>query len=169
MIKKGGELFGHPMKTICIPTQFKYNMQYLPSSPSQTKINIVMTLIQIIKIDTESITIRLFRKIDWEDHRLELMSGSQSIYIRESDQKLIWSPEIVFGPDMVLEHKEDGDFILKDNNDGSGVSLTKKLRLSTTFKCDMDFQNFPFDKHVCNIEVVYYFSCWLVTVERFQA
>ena len=29
----------------------------------------------------------------------------------------------------------------------------KKFYLSTTIKCDMDFQNFPFDEHVCNLEV----------------
>ena len=65
-------------------------MQYLPSSTtgsSQTKINILMVLIQIIKIDTQSITMRLFRKIDWTDHRLELMTGSQSIYIRHPSLK----------------------------------------------------------------------------------
>ena len=146
-------------------------MQYLPTSStgSQTKINIFMVLIQIIKIDTQSITIRLFRKIEWIDHRLGLMNGSQSIYIREADQNSIWSPEIIFGSDMILENKEEGDFFMKNSKDGSGVLLSKTLMLSTTFKCDMAFQNFPFDKHICNVEVsmififrllrVFYFTC----------
>ena len=32
-------------------------------------------------------------------------------------------------------------------------NLTKTFSLLTTVKCKMDFQNFPFDKHTCNIEV----------------
>ena len=29
----------------------------------------------------------------------------------------------------------------------------KRFDLSTMIKCDMDFQKFPFDKHICNLEV----------------
>ena len=29
----------------------------------------------------------------------------------------------------------------------------KKFSLSTKIKCDMDFQNFPFDEHICYLEV----------------
>ena len=126
-----------------------------------------MVLIQIIKIDTQSITIRLFRKIEWIDHRLGLMNGSQSIYIREADQNSIWSPEIIFGSDMILENKEEGDFFMKNSIDGSAVLLSKTLMLSTTFKCDMDFQNFPFDKHICNVEVSMIFIFRLLRVFHF--
>ena len=29
----------------------------------------------------------------------------------------------------------------------------KTFQLSVTVKCEMDFQEFPFDEHVCNLEV----------------
>lgn len=29
----------------------------------------------------------------------------------------------------------------------------KAYQLSATVKCEMDFQKFPFDEHVCNLEV----------------
>ena len=68
------------------------------------------------------------------------------------DEKQFWSPQIKIGNNMVWKNKEEQEFGLMKNFLLTKLGI-KKFYLSTTVKCDMDFQTFPFDRHVCNLEV----------------
>ena len=113
---------------------------------------IEMSNVQIIKIDLHAITISMYLDVDWNDDRLSIINGSQSIYLGSADQKILWAPEIVIGTNMVSRTIEKENFILKKDNI-KGALACKRFILSTTVKCEMDFKKFPFDKHVCNLEV----------------
>ena len=152
--EKGGELLGWPKKTICVPSQFQSGLQHPPNLP-QTKVNFYLHKIQVIKIEANSITIRLVPIINWREHRLELITGSQSIYLSEYDQKRIWSPKF-FVNDVMSFDVEHEEFILTKNDTIGNVLGTKFFWSIIKVECKMDFLNFPFDEHLCIIEVSFY-------------
>ena len=107
--EKGGELLGYPKRTICIPSQFQSGLQYPPNFP-HTEVNFNLH-IQVIKIDANSITVRLVPNINWREHRLELITGSQSIHLTEIEQNRIWSPKL-FVNDVISFDVEYEEFVL---------------------------------------------------------
>ena len=120
-----------------------------------------MSNLQIIKIGDDTITLSMDIETHWIEYRLKINTQGvpplQVFSLSAEDQKQIWSPKIVIGNDMVSKSKEGEKFFLirvKDNgNLATWLIAVKKFYLSTTVKCDMNFQTFPFDKHVCKIEV----------------
>ena len=59
---------------------------------------------------------------------------------------------------MISHHKQGDDevVLMKENlknHNQSQVTARKLTYISTTFICEMDFQNFPFDKQNCTLEV----------------
>ena len=87
----GGEILGRPKLRICIPRKFQSGLQNPPKHP-HTEVNFTLHQIQVTKIDSNSITITLNPHINWREHRLQLMTGFQSIYLTEIDRQRIWSP-----------------------------------------------------------------------------
>ena len=151
---KGGDLMAHDK--VCIPKTSKGVIQDPPAALSKHRvclIKIEISNVQIIRIDLHAITISMYLDVDWNDDRLSIINGSQSIYLSYADQKMLWAPEIVIGTNMVSRTMEQENFILKKDPFKDGALACKRFILSTTVKCEMDFQKFPFDKHICNLEV----------------
>ena len=48
---------------------------------------------------------------------------------------------------------EEEEFIVKNNTETKYALASKIFILNTLVKCEMDFQNFPFDQNTCNLEV----------------
>ena len=166
-IDDGGEFLGR-LKKICIQKQYKYQMQYYDNSEIRpldfkTELLIEISNFQVIQIDTHTITLSMNMKTVWWEYRLELDStagpwgSSQMIYLSEEDHKEIWSPKIVIGSNMVSEKRSGVEFGFKKDYPIQEFPYqnlaTMKFYLGTTVTCDMDFQEFPFDKHFCEIEV----------------
>ena len=61
----------------------------------------------------------------------------------------------VFGSRLVAQNNidEKQGVARMDWNNRVQVLGFKTFQLSVTVKCEMDFQKFPFDEHVCNLEV----------------
>ena len=150
----GGELFGWPKETICIPWKFQSGLQYPPKHP-QTEVNFTLHQIQVIEIDSNSITIGLFPKINWREHRLELITGFQYIYINEVDEKRIWSPFLFIHDVTSFDVKYRKFFLSKNDTIDNGLLMNKFFWLMIKVKCKMDFLEFPFDEHHCIIKVRY--------------
>ena len=111
--------------------------------------NIEMSNVQIITIEKQTISISMYLRIEWTDWRVKMNPLSQSIYLSQKDQKRLWSPQILIGTNMVSQNKDE-EFVLTQ---GDPPKATKIFILNTVVKCEMEFQNFPFDKHVCKLEV----------------
>ena len=165
---------------ICIPNKYFDKLQFIPSEVIMDErldieiINIVD--FQIIEIGTNELTLSMNIFIHWHDNRLFLTSPGQNsdwIYLSTDNKKRIWSPNLVISNHMFSKTKEGEEFALM-NTGYSAVDLIqnynsstpivtvleevsnlamKTFYLSTKIKCDMDFKNFPFDEHVCNLEV----------------
>ena len=77
------------------------------------------------------------------------------INLSKEDQINIWSPEIVTVNNIVSQEKEREEFgLMKTKLDyPKQYGALKKFYMRTKMKCDMDFHYFPFDQHVCNLEV----------------
>ena len=148
-------------------------MQYYDNSEInwdfKTELLIEISNFQVIQIDTHTITVSMTMRTEWWEYRLELDTtaapAEQIIYLSEEDHKIIWSPQIIIGSNMVSEKRNGVEFGFrkeyKQEYPYKNVA-TMKFYLGTTVTCDLDFQEFPFDKHFCEIEVSNYFLFFLV-------
>ena len=158
-IDEGGELLGR-LKKICIKKEYKDEMQWADYQfMDGTGLYIRILNFQVIQIDTHSITVSMKIEIEWWEDRLDLNAlEDRIIYLSMEDKKEIWSPQIGIANNMVSEtrNSEEVGFFKKwgvENYLTLYLTGKKTFKLSTTVKCDMVFQNFPFDDHVCEIEV----------------
>ena len=127
-----------------------------PDFGNKTKLNIDIVNLQIIGIGSHALTLSMDMIVTWLENRLLMnVPFNQIAYIKRVDQKNIWSAEIFVAKDKVLERRENEEFgfmrlprYLGNNDFGK-----KKFYLYTKVTCAMDFENFPFDNHVCNLEV----------------
>ena len=127
---------------------------------------------QIKRIKEDSIVISLEYKVNWVDQRLQVLHfqnfKDSPFWLDETQQKSIWIPHLKMGTEMIsLDKIVDyvraeirGNF--KPNSHigvGNGGWLTrgarveKSISVTTEVTCELDFKRFPFDHHVCTIEV----------------
>ena len=164
-IDEGGELLGH-LKKMCIQYEYKYDMQTQNNQEirednggmdGKTELIIKILNLQVIQIDIHSITVSMKMEVEWWEYRLDMDTNElQIIYLNEDDQKQIWSPQIVIGNNMVSEKKNREEFgFYKAWNQIYPYKYIgqKSFYLSTTVICEMDFHDFPFDNHDCELEV----------------
>ena len=101
----------------------------------------------------ETITISMHLRVTWMEWRLWFNTPYKNegaiIYLNMEDQNQVWSPKIVIGSNMISHSKQGETFAVGDRTADSFISFY----LITTLKCEMDYQTFPFDKHICKIEV----------------
>ena len=161
-----GKLLGYPdMNMICVPSFFKQALHEPPSTRVPVKdehwdsplITLYTKLenIQVIAIGTHTITVSMLFKVYWFDYRLKEWNyqHSTSINLSKEDKNFIWLPEIDIANNMVSK-KEQGEKIFMYRFHNTAIPLVfRRFYLRTTVNCEMDFQNFPFDKHICNLEV----------------
>ena len=153
-LSDGGELLDR-WKRICIPREYLGILLVNPETKdNKTSIDVEVSKLQIIKIGDDTITISMGILMGWLENRLKMNTQGvtrQVISLSEEDKKQIWSPQIVIENNMVSVSKEGEQFVLMKL--GTWSLAYKKFYLSTTVRCEMDSQTFPFDKHVCKIEV----------------
>ena len=142
---------------VCIPKKFIQWIQWNPGAGKgrKTKLSITLSNVQIIEIGSNEITISMNTRIAWSDYRLTF--GVAKSLLSAEDQKQVWSPRIIIGTDVMSKTKEaeeiETSYWCTINGKWCKKSLEKTFSLHTKVKCDLDFQSFPFDNHVCNIEV----------------
>ena len=150
---EGGQLFGTG-NTIC---NQRLSVGFVFKDPPnlgdiKEDIDIQMSKVEIIEIDVHSITVSLHLKVSWLERRLffntEYPGTGGIIYLNKEHQQQIWSPQIVIGTNMVSQTKQGEKFGV-----GDGTDSFYSYYLTTTVKCGMDYQSFPFDKHVCDLMV----------------
>lgn len=119
--------------------------------------------IQVIEIDVHSLTISMYLTTSWGESRLKLFTRNdeEKIFLNRNDQKLLWSPQINIATNMASQKIEGDDFFV---NKVKGpvrrdfippTHVSKNVFLTTRVKCEMEFYAFPFDKHICTLEVKY--------------
>ena len=159
----GGILVDHWQK-ICIPEDQRRWIQLNPATfdtdgkmkSLKTEVRISLSKIEIIEIADLTVSLNMDVRIDWYDYRLSLKSeGIEKIYLGEEEQKQIWSPQILIASNVKSESRKDKLLAFSENPYYSTprIEAMKKFSLSTEIKCDMDFRNFPFDEHICYLEV----------------
>ena len=138
-----------------------------PNGPNKTIIDIDMSAVEVIDFDVkmQQFTIRMDLKINWSEKRLLFVNSTlANRWMNLPFSDVLWSPQLGIRSVMVLE-----SWKLKLKHVGitsqSEVSkwyehvlvqcsLAKMIfSLTTTVKCSMDFEMFPFDSHVCNLGV----------------
>ena len=116
------------------------------------EIDIQMSKVEIIEIGVQTVTVSLHLKVSWLEGRLffntEYPGTGGIIYLNKEHQQQIWSPQIVIGTNLVSQTKQGEKFGV-----GDGTHSFYSYYLMTTVKCEMDYQTFPFDDHVCNLTV----------------
>ena len=175
-IKEGGQLLGS-LKKICIESEYLGEIQWWPTSDREdlrTELSVDIRNFQVIQIDTsmDTITMGMKMTIEWPEYRIDLNDSgqvynlkSQIMYLDMEEQKRIWSPRIVIGNNMVSKEKigEVFGFYRKfDMTNFFQYVGINTFYLSTIVKCDMDLQDFPFDDHVCQLEVSFEKYFWIL-------
>ena len=145
---------------ICIPSHHKKNLQAnLNSKTIQGKgkkeVHIEISNFQVNEITIHTLTLRMKVEVLWSDYRTTVdksFADHFRIYLNPGEEKMIWSPQLVIGRNVVkstIEREEIG--VIKSS---SGTNhMFKSFYMSTKITCHMDFQTFPFDKHICHLEV----------------
>ena len=150
---QGGQLFG-PGDTLC---NARLSVGFVFEDPpsiftSMEEINIEMSKVEIIEIGVQTVTVSMHLKVSWSEWRLffntEYPGADAIIYLNEEHQQQIWSPQIIIGSNLVSQNKQGQKFGL-----GDGTESFYSYYLITKVKCEMDYQTFPFDKHVCDLMV----------------
>ena len=151
----------------CIPSYFKllshppyYRIPFKNGKwiAPLTDIYIKMRDVQVISIGMNTVTVSMNFRTAWLDYRLENWNYPPKVYgnwiwLNEEFKNLVWMPTIITDK-LVSEKEVDEKFGLWRLRNNSIPLVFRKFYLHTTVNCAMDFQTFPFDKHVCNIEVI---------------
>ena len=154
--ENGGESLGKAK--ICIPHQYTYNIKLSPKG-SQNDVSIELSNIQITEIGDKlgQLTLIMDLEVHWNDNRIQLIKENVPIFLSNEDQNHIWSPQFRIGTDLISHNKQGDDeiILIKEylSNQSYVVSAHKLTYLSTTFKCEMNLKDYPFDYHNCTIEV----------------
>ena len=139
-----------------------------PNFPNKTEIEIEMSDVKIIEIKDElkQFTIKIGLMMNWFEHRLILNSNYDTLVIENEEiQDNMWSPRMKILTEMVPAKKIQETVIeVQRSNFQPDCNYTKKvvvkkLSLTATLMCPLNFTNFPFDKHACKIEVSRLFQC----------
>ena len=160
---------------IATPTEYRGEIKLAPNRPNKTEIDIEMFAVQIIEFDVklQQFTIRMGLKINWTEKRLLWKISSLVDGLTNVPLNTIWSPQIDIQSVEVSEKRTQElmevimdfqseiskwEYRSKDwgNYDIYFVqssSAKMKFFLTTTVKCSMNFRMFPFDSHICKLEV----------------
>ena len=167
MCLNGGGILVDRLQKICIPFHYRTWIQSNPNTQDiwgnieslKTEIEIILTKVEIIEIADHTISLNMDVIIDWLDFRLILNTygGLEKIYLSEEEQKQIWSPQILIASNVKSENMKGIQLGFSENIYAFAslpeIIARKKFHLSATIKCNLDFQNFPFDEHICYLEV----------------
>ena len=142
-------------------------------SLSQTRINIEMSQFQVQSINEDSIGMSFFFKVNWVDQRLQVLQFKRSkdypFTLDESQQKNIWIPHLELKTEIISNEKKvdhvtagiRGNFTPNSPIDvgpegwvTSGAWVEQGISVITRVACELDFKRFPFDHHVCSIQVL---------------
>ena len=155
--ESGGLLLGK--SRICIPGTFKWFIQSQPAGKdAKVHISIYMFNIQVIEIDAHTLTVSMFLKTSWQEYRLKLFTTTdgEKIFLSTDEQKEMWLPEIFIATVSInIQGEEFSVSKIMGRMDPPATLASKNIFLTTRVKCEMEFHDFPFDKHVCNLEVKY--------------
>ena len=158
---KDGLLLSNSM--ICIPSLCKRIMHAKPRKYKNMilNLNIEMSSVEVIEIGLKTMTISMHLSITWTDPRFLLFRSTENLekfYLSKDEQKGIWSPQIVVGTKKLFKNELQLEFgVYKIFPKGKAISVTKKIDLTAKVKCQLDFQLFPFDRHLCKLEVKFHF------------
>ena len=160
---------------IATPTEYRGEITLAPNRPpNKTEIDIDM-FPEIIDFDVklQQFTIRMGFIINWTEKRLLLKNSSFVNGWINVPLNTIWSPQIDIQSVEVSE-KRTTELIEVTMDSQSEVitwdfrskkwgniihhfvqssSATMKFSLTATVKCSMNFEMFPFDSHICKLEV----------------
>ena len=142
------------VENICVPSKDQYSSQIQLFGP-KTPLTIKIANLQVIEIESYAVTLSMDFIVLWTEHRLLLnVPPLQTAFIKRKDQGRIWSPKFLIANNKILESKEQEEFgFMKLVTKHGKIFGKKKFYLYTKVRCAMDFENFPFDKHACILEV----------------
>ena len=162
-------------RKIATPTEYVGGITLAPNRPpNKIEIDIDM-FAEIIEFDVklQQFTIRMGFIINWTEKRLLLKNSSFVNGWINVPLNTIWSPQIDIQSVEVSEKRttelidvttdSQSEIITWDFDSDSehhwtiyfvqSSSARMEFSLTTTVKCSMNFEMFPFDSHICKLEV----------------
>ena len=137
-----------------------YEKRSPPSPDTPTEVELVFNLWQVLDVDEDKQIITMSTEVDafWKDNRLSMSNGSTLKFFSVSDLvDQLWIPEMTF-PNTVKLEKAAG-FEKQTLNSIQLINMPYMPNMAIinmlliAFKCQMDFETFPFDHHHCEWQI----------------
>ena len=159
---------------IATPKEYEGKRKLAPNGANKAEIDIEIFAVQIIDFDVklQQFTIRMGLKINWTDKRILLKNSSLVNGWMDIPMNTIWSPQIDIQSIEVSDKKRTMELIQMDSQSEiitwdfdsdsehhwtiyfvQSSSARMEFSLTTTVKCSMNFEMFPFDSHICKLGV----------------
>ena len=156
-----------------------YNPAMPPSKSAEAfDIHMFININQILKLDLQENTyeVKFYLQMVWRDRRVKfnnLLNNRKMKFLSVEDAKKLWSPQVLFrnhrNPDetdskgnslmsatlLSKQHLNHDNTLLNRNfvYDGKDVILALDKEYAPELLCKYELGNFPFDQHVCYIEI----------------
>ena len=173
LIERKSFPIGKTNSKICIPKHYldqeitHHPAKYLEPAFSPTNINIAISKFEVICIRDQDLTLSFELQETWFDNRLQILNYKWSwekldmeldenkrfFKLAESEQDALWVPKLEIETHLISENTEFQHFYLSYLQNINSTHASKKLSLTTTAKCELNFKYFPFDRHHCSINV----------------
>lgn len=132
---------------------------YLNGKRISSKTTEVHTWIKVVGLGPvsdlrEEFIVTMFFRMTWKDNRLKFnetyLSNREELRLNSNILSAIWCPDIFFrnSKEEYFHDNTQPNQLIRIRGDGS-VMISS--RLSIVAKCPMNFENFPFDVHICGL------------------
>ena len=146
--------------SVCIPST--YNRMDMPNSNQDVKepfkVSISINLLDIYKINYEDFTmdLNLYVSFSWNDNRLiinDTFDGDVDVDV--SFIKKLWVPDIYIYDlkELRTRHTITPEEGLRIKSKDGNVTLTYNFEPEVIVVCPIDYAEFPFHSHTCNLRM----------------
>ena len=134
--------------------------------PFPALVNVTINIISILDVNEEeqTVSLQMKMKLTWSESRLKVFPKQEDSNItwysmNNLESFDIWTPKIYFGNGVEIgELKAFGS---TENSlttfwfENSKEFMLYTIKVNSKLKCKMEFGNFPYDEHKCNIDICF--------------
>ena len=137
-----------------------YSKEYLPTQNETNKVQVELDFLEVKDISDErhSFSISSNLGLQWHEPRLSYNGNDSRVIFPKDFGDMFWKPDLYFWNAKTYEANQfvDGGPISGFGYQDSNPNIGYGLFFQTEIKCKMRFDKYPFDQHVCYLELSSY-------------
>ena len=151
--------FSFCYRGLCLPSNYSKVDLPIQNETNEVKIKFLFVEVTDISDERHSFSISSILAVEWYDSRLSFNGTDQYLLFPKDVSDMFWKPDIYFWNAKTFETNQfvDGrpisEFGYQQNvNPNVGYGLFFQAEI----KCKMRFDKYPFDHHICYLELSSY-------------